>query len=197
MSTQRRSIAVSAVMLALVGCNELKSLTEPTGAVAQTDARRSFPAVWISASWSNGKTGTPSTSRSVYPPAPFVPLCPVSAIILENHTTRYAAYPFGDILLIGNNCTAVVYVAVCRTAGTGGLPSPSIPTCAVDPRKTAGGNFNIQRLGAATAAFPYPFGTTPLALDVEVFYCGAGSDFNFSVSKPKAGANPTDCIEVP
>lgn len=197
MAARRRCIAGFAFLLALVGCDELKSLTEATGATAATDTRRSFPAVWISASWSNGKTGLPLTSRSVYPLAPFVPLCPISAIILENHTTKYAAYPFGDILLIGNNCTAVVFVAVCRTAGTGGQPSPSIPTCGVDPRKTSGTNFNIQRLGAARAAFPSPFGSTPLALDVEVFYCGAGSDFNFSVSKPKAGSDPTDCIEVP
>jgi hypothetical protein len=197
MYAQRRWIVLCLAFLGLSGCEELKSLTEAETTTAASDNRRSFPAVWISASWSSGKTGLPLTARSVFPTAPFVSLCPTSVIIMENHTMKYAAYPFGDILLIGNNCTVPIFVAVCRTAGTGGQPSPSIPTCGVDPRKTSGFNFNIQRLGAASTANPYPFGNTPIALDVEVFYCGAGSDFNFSVSKPKAGADPTDCIEVP
>lgn len=195
MSAQRRWVVSCLACIGLSGCDALKTLTETETPAA--DTRRSFPAVWIGASWNSGKTGLPLTARSVFPTSYFGSLCPTSAIVLENHTTKYAAYPFGDILLIGNNCTVAVYVAVCRTAGSGGLPSPSIPTCATDPRQTPGLSFNIKRLGPTSTAFPQPFGDTPLALDVELFYCGAGSDFNFSVSKPKAGAAPTDCVEVP
>ncbi|MEA3246104.1 MAG: hypothetical protein U9Q74_08085 [Gemmatimonadota bacterium] len=172
---------------ALGGCDALNSLVD-------TDTRQTFPAVWVHASWSGGRTGTPLESKGVFPANYFGAVCPANSVVLENHTTKYAAFPFGDILLLSNTCGNIIWVAVCRTSGSGGVASPSIPTCSPDPRDTPGDHFNIQRLSGAGG--PYPFGNTPINLDVEVFWCGTGSDFNFSVSKPRSGAKATDCVEV-
>src|SRR5690348_8483651 len=109
MHTPRRSLVFCFAVLALNGCKELTDLTAIDDSTATTDTRRSFPAVWISASWSSGKTGLPLTSRSVFPTSFVGSLCPVSVIQMENHVTKYPAYPFGDILLIGNNCTVPVF----------------------------------------------------------------------------------------
>lgn len=148
-----------------------------------------FKSVWITASWSGGRTGTPLNSRAVSPTTYVGSLCPAAALLLENHTTRYAAFPFGDILIITNNCTSFIYeVAVCRTAGSGGVAS-ALPLCAVDPRETLASHLDIQRIGSGSHQ---PYGTTPIDLDISIFYCSQGSHLNLGQIP---GKSPTDCVE--
>lgn len=186
-STSTRKLGLAAALLAVTtGCTSFDSL------VAPTESRQSFAAVWVSASWSGGRTGTPLESRGVFPTTYVGALCPASSLRLENHVTTYSAFPLGDALILTNLCGNVLYVAVCRTSGASG-GGATIPVCATDPRQTPRSNLNVYRLSPGIAQ---PVGTTSVNLSVEVFWCGTGSDFNFSVATPKSGAAPTDCVQV-
>lgn len=179
-----RAFSLALILLAtLGGC---KSLTDSLSAVGQ---KSTYKSVWINAGWSGGRTGTPLSSKADSPVDYVGSLCPANSLLLENHTTRYAAFPFGDILIVTNNCAIVIeYVAICRTSGSGGGTAASLPVCSVDPRQTPSGNLNIHRLGKGS---PDPWGTTSINLDINVFYCAQGSHFNFGEVSAKP---PTDCV---
>jgi hypothetical protein len=167
-------------LVTLAACSGLTDALSPT--------KSTYKSVWINASWSGGRTGTPLASTADSPVDYVGSLCPANALLLENHTTRYAAFPNGDILIVTNNCTIPIeYVAICRTAGSGGSAS-SIPVCATDPRQTPVSNFNVHRLGRGS---PDPWGTTSLNLDINVFYCAQSSHLNFGEI---SGKPPTDCV---
>jgi hypothetical protein len=170
-------------LLALVaGCPSL------TDSLSAGDSKTTYQSVWINASWSGGRTGTPLSSKAVTPNDYVGSLCPANALLLENHTTKYPAFPFGDILIVTNNCTIVIdYVAICRTSGSSGTAS-TLPVCATDPRQTPASRLNIHRLGRST---PDPWGSTSVDLDINVFYCAQGSHLNLGEVSGKA---PTDCV---
>jgi hypothetical protein len=173
------------MLAALAGLAACSGITDALTSASKT----TYKSVWINASWSGGRTGTPLESTADTPTSYVGSLCPANAILMENHTTRYAAFPFGDILILTNNCTiAIEYVAMCRTAGSGSVAA-SIPVCATDPRQTPASNLNIHRLGRGV---PDPWGTTSVNLDVNVFYCAQGSHLNLGEISGKA---PTDCVE--
>ena len=192
--TMRRRVFVvaSAALLAAGGCSVTK-ITDPGNSGLET--RRTFPAVWINASWTNGATGLPSRITSQSPATPFGQLCTPSQIVLENHTTKYANVP-GDILLVGNGCSFLVAVAVCQTFGATGSTASQIPYCDVEPRLTTGFNLSVQRIIAANTAHPFPFGATPQTLEINLFFCSDGSDFNFAQLSPVKNIAPTDCVEL-
>ena len=173
------------VLVALAGLAGCSGITDALSAPSKS----TYKSVWINATWTGGRTGTPLESKTDSPTSFTGSLCPANALLLENHTTRYAAFPNGDILIVTSNCTIVIdYVAICRTAGSGSTAAV-IPVCATDPRQTPASNLNIHRLGRGT---PDPWGTTSVNLDINVFYCAQGSHFNFGELSGKA---PTDCVE--
>ena len=180
----RLSRAWPAALAALVGIVACSGLTDALTAPGKTTYR----SVWINAGWTGGRTGTPLTSTADTPNDFVGSLCPANSLLLENHTTRYAAFPNGDFLIVTNNCTiAIEYVAICRTAGSGSTAA-TLPLCATDPRQTPASNLNIHRLGRGS---PDPWGTTSVNLDINVFYCAQGSRLNLGEISGKA---PTDCV---
>ena len=99
---------------------------------------RTFKSVWITASWTGGRTGRPLNSRGIDPLAGTClgRLCFSSSLTLENHPESDLTVD-GNGFYVRNSCsTAPSDVAFCRTAGSGGGPS-SIPICAVDPKGDA------------------------------------------------------------
>jgi hypothetical protein len=182
MSRHSRAWPMMVALACLTACSGITdALTAPS--------KTTYKSVWINATWTGGRTGTPLESKAETPPSYVGSLCPANSILMENHTTRYAAFPFGDILILTNNCTiAIEYVAICRTAGSGSTAG-SIPVCATDPRQTPGSNLKIHRLGSGV---PDPWGTTSVNLDINVFYCAKGSHLNLGELSGKA---PTDCVE--
>lgn len=171
------------VLASILGCSGI------TDALKTATQKTTYKSVWINASWSGGRTGTPLSSTADSPTNFVGSLCPANALLLENHTTKYPPFPSGDILIVTNNCTVVIdEVAICRTSGSSGGTAATLPVCAVDPRQTPSGNFNIHRLGRGT---PDPWGTTSVNLDINIFYCAQGSHLNFGQVSGKA---PTDCV---
>lgn len=149
-----------------------------------------WPAVWVNASWSGGRTGTPLSSKAIDPATHTGALCPAKVLVLENHPNEYSYYPFGTEFVGTNSCTAAINIAYCRTAGSGG-GSADVPTCAVDPRQTAEGNLKFARLLSSTDHHLLAL-TTPPDFDINVFWCSDDSDFNLGAVKDAA---PTDCVQ--
>ena len=185
------SLAVVAASLVLSSCSAVGDLT------STTPDKRTYKAVWVNASWSGGRTGTPLSSKAVDPVTFFGSLCPARVLLLENHPSQYAFYPFGTEFVARNTCTVAIYVAYCRTAGSGG-GSADVPTCAVDPRETSISNVKFLRIGTTSTPALLAL-TTPVNFDVNVFWCSdnAGQPapnygFNFGSVK---GASQLDCVE--
>ena len=156
-----------------------------------TTNKRTFPAVWITASWSGGATGTPLSSRGIDPLTHFGTLCLANSITLKNHPGGLFAGADDTLFATNTGCSAAMTtVAFCRTSGSGGGAS-SIPTCAIDPRETPFNNLRIvavSRLGVGT-----PVGTTPINFDVNVFWCSDQSTFNYD--RRVSGKPLMECIE--
>jgi hypothetical protein len=185
-----------AIVMLVSGCIGTGTL-DPGTANTATDNRRAFQAVRISASWTAGKTGLPST-RTVTPPAGFFgTLCAASDFVVENHPTNYTTLPGGvaTLFVVGSNCAIPTYVAVCRGGSSGAGQTSAFPACAADPRFTEGGTISMLRVAASSLARPISFGETSTTLDVELFFCSDRSAFNFMMAVPKAGVAPTDCVE--
>lgn len=190
-----RMFGVSTLTLlsACVGTGTL----DPGTANTATDNRRAFQAVRISASWTGGKTGLPS-SRTVTLPVGFIgTLCAATDFVAENHPTQYATLPGGGaaLFVVGSNCAQPTYVAVCRGGSSGAGQTSAFAACAADPRFTEGGTITMLRVAATSLTRPISFGETSATLDVELFFCSDRSAFNFTLSVPKAGVAPTDCVE--
>ncbi|MBZ5555740.1 MAG: fibronectin type III domain-containing protein [Acidobacteriia bacterium] len=164
-----------------------------------TGGTRTFPAVWVNASWVGGRTGTPLSSKGIDPPSHFGALCPASSLLLENHPSYD---PFLDLDFPGSGtlyatfsgCTPLPSnLAMCRTSGSGG-GSSNIPTCSSDPRTTPASNVvPIQHIGTVHT----PIGTaTPINFDVNIFWCSDQSEINVfrAVGRLTTAAN-LDCVE--
>jgi hypothetical protein len=184
---------LTACLTACVAAGTLDPGTAHTG----TDNRRAFQAVRISASWTGGKTGLPSARAVTLPAGFFGTLCSASDFVVENHPTQYNTLPGGGatLFVVGSNCAQPTYVAVCRGASSGAGQTSAFPPCATDPRFTEGGTISMLRVAAASLNRPISFGETSTTLDIELFFCSDQSAFNFSLSVPKVGVAPTDCVE--
>lgn len=189
--------AIPLAGLLLVGCVG-KAIDDPGTENTLTDNRRGFPAMRISAIWTNGKTGLPSDRAVTVPPGFVGTFCAASDIVVENHPTQYTnVFPNGGatFLVVGSACVSPTNVAVCRSGGAGIVQTAPFGVCADDPRLTLAANVAMLRVGAATTNRPTAFGETSTTLAVELFYCTDASDFNFLLSNPKLGVGALDCVE--
>ncbi len=188
---------ISLAGLLLVGCVG-KGIDDPATENTFTDNRRAFPAMRISALWTNGKTGLPSDRAVTPPPGSVGTFCAASDFVVENHPTQYTnVFPNGGatFLVVGSACAAPTNVAVCRSGGAGIVHTSAFGVCADDPRMTLSANIAMLRVGSATTARPTSFGETSTTLAVELFYCTDLTDFNFLMTVPKLGVGPLDCVE--
>lgn len=195
MNAFRGTIAWAGLLLA--GCIG-KGISDPGTENTFTDNRRGFPAMRISAIWTNGKTGLPSDRAVTVPPGSVGTFCAASDIVVENHPTQYTSvFPNGGatFLVVGSACAAPINVVVCRSGGAGIVQTAPFGVCADDPRLTLSANIAMLRVGAATSNRPTSFGETSTNLAVEFFYCTDASEFNFLLTTPKAGVGTLDCVE--
>jgi hypothetical protein len=151
---------------------------------------RSFKSVWITASWSGGRTGSPLNSRGIDPLAGtfFGSLCLANSVTLtlEDHPER--ATSEGQRELWAASSCGPMTVAFCRTAGSGGGAS-SIPICAVDPKETPFNNVYLApRIGSRTY-----IGTAPPSFDINVFWCSSTSHIN-ALGTLVSGVPRMDCV---
>src|SRR5262245_13500543 len=132
---QEGMFARYALVVVTVACGlfvaSCSKLTEPT------DVLKTYRSVWINASWTGGRTGPPLNVKTDGPGSFSGSYCPPSALILENHSTRFKnIWSWADqTLVFKNTCTAPVEMAACVSAGTGGNSS-EFPVCNTDPRTT-------------------------------------------------------------
>ena len=191
-----RQAAVLGFMMLVSGCVGTGTL-DPGTANTATDNRRAFQAVRISASWTAGKTGLPSSRTVTLPAGFFGTLCAATDFVAENHPTTYSTLPGGGatLFVVGSNCAQPTYVAVCRGGSSGAGQTSAFAACAADPRYTEGGTMAMLRVAASSLTRPISFGETSTTLDVELFFCSDRSAFNFTMTVPKAGVAPTDCVE--
>lgn len=188
-TTLSRALRCVVLTVGFAGLTACEASDEVLSPEPPAPAARRFQAVWINASWSGGRTGTPLGVKAVSPSSFFGRLCPASSLVMENHSTRFPGFGSTDILVISNNCTIPVLIAVCATAGSGGSGS-SLPVCAIDPRKTPLNRVKIARLSGGGQ--PEPLGQTSRNLDINVFFCSDISTFNWG---KVPGADPTDCVD--
>jgi hypothetical protein len=182
-------IAIPLVGLLLLGCVG-KGINDPGTENTFTDNRRGFPAMRISAIWTNGKTGLPSDRAVTVPPGFVGTFCAASDFVVENHPTQYTnVFPNGGatFLVVGSACASPTNVVVCRSGGAGIVQTAPFGVCADDPRQTLAANVSMMRVGAVW--------TTSTTLAVELFYCTDASEFNFLLSNPKLGVGTLDCVE--
>jgi hypothetical protein len=179
----RSSLWFTGVCLAATA--ESCSVADVTGVKPTT-----WPAVWVSATWSGGRTGTPLSSRGVDPNTHTGSLCPAKVLTLENHPNEYSYYPFGTEFVGTNSCTIAIEIAYCRTAGNGG-GNADVPVCSIDPRQTPEGNLKFARILSGTDHHLLAL-TTPVDFDIQVFWCSDDSSFNLGAVK---GVAPTDCVQ--
>jgi hypothetical protein len=172
-------------VLCLAGCPSLTDSLSPTA------GKKTYPSIWIYASWSGGRTGTPLESKAVTPSNIIGSYCPANSLVPLNHSTSSALPPgYDQGLVVQSNCTSLISeVAACNTAGTGGTAN-SMGTCGVDPRKTSSSNLLILPLPPLSKTTGY-YGRTSLNLDVNLFYCATGSHMNLG---EVSGKDPTDCV---
>ncbi len=178
-----RTLPSLVFVLCLSGCPSL------TDAVSAGSGKQTYPSIWINASWSGGRTGTPLESKAVTPSNIIGSYCPASALTFLNHYATYALQGLDGGLVVNNNCTVLIYeAAICNTAGSGGIAN-SFGICGTDPRKTSRNNVLIIPLPSSSTR--NWFGNTSPNLDVNLFYCATGSHLNFG---EVAGKDPTDCV---
>lgn len=172
------------LLMCLCGCPSL------TDAVSPGSGRQTYPSIWIYASWSGGRTGTPLESKAVTPNTIIGSYCLASSLVPLNHYAGYALQGLDQGLVVDSDCTSSIYeLAACNTAGSGGTGN-SMGICGTDPRKTSPSNLLIIPLAALSKRNGY-FGRAGLNLDVNLFYCAAGSHLNLG---QVAGKDPTDCV---
>lgn len=154
---------------------------------------KTYEAIYIHASWGGGATGPPINSKGIVPPNFTRSYCPPNLLDLQNHNQVYASL-FGDTssdLVFANRCSAPIDLLVCASAGSGSPPS-AFPICNIDPRTTPMSRLKIINLGAAGNGTRSAFWeTSPLSLDLNIFYCGVGDTGTAGLIP---GANPTDCL---
>src|ERR1043166_8362222 len=121
-------IVIVAIAIILAACST--ELFQPQAEIPTA----SYKAVWINASWSGGRTGTPLSQTAESPPQWFGALCRANLLTLENHPDNFV---FANTLTANNTCTIPIVVGWCVTAG-GNWPGE--PTCAKDPRETPENN---------------------------------------------------------
>jgi hypothetical protein len=149
---------------------------------------KTYPATWITASWSGGRTTTPSDERTMQVPQyPLSPICPPNALTLENYNypellslRMLGDCPLGTTtcsnLVLVNNCNASINVGVCLASGSGGSipPGANLRTeCAQDPMQTPQQNLFMTTLAANFARNEISQVSPNLA--ISVFFCG-GND---------------------
>lgn len=180
-----RSLPALLFVLCLSGCPSISDSLSPTA------GKKTYPSIWIYASWGGGRTGTPLQSTAVTPNTIIGAYCPANSLVLLNHSTSSTLPPgYDQGFLVQSNCTSLISeVAACNTAGSGGTAN-SMGICGTDPRKTSANNLLILPLPPLSKTTGY-FGRTSLGLDVNVFYCATGSHMNLG---EVAGKDPTDCV---
>lgn len=169
----------------LCGCPSL------TDAVSPGSSKQTYPAIWINASWSGGRTGTPLESKAVTPNNIVGSYCPAGSIVPLNHYAPYAGGIVNEGLFVDSNCTALIgEMAACVSAGSGGVAPAALKTCGVDPRKTSPSQLLIYPVPPLAKRTVF-YGGTGVALDVNLFYCATGSHLNLG---QVAGKDPTECV---
>lgn len=120
-----------------------------------------FTPTWTTASWTGGAIGSPNDRRDEEATQWKGSICPVSSVILSNHTE-------GSVLQIINNCTITVTYALCVTAGSLPQPQFGLNLCAPDPFDTP-----LSRLTFKTIN-PGPLGdfiNSTQNLSIQLFFC--------------------------
>jgi len=177
-----RTLLVLLLAVAVSGCPSI------TDAIAG-GGKKTYQSLWINASWSGGRTGTPLESKGVTPTGIIGSYCPVNSVVLLNHYATYGPQGLDNSLVINSNCSSLIMeVALCATAGSGGTGN-SFGICGVDPRKTSPNNLLIYPLPPNSTRNPW--GRTGLSLDVNIFYCATGSHMNLG---EVSGKDATDCV---
>ncbi len=186
LSTRVRCASVVVTLLATMSCGGLPSIGPskiPT-----------YESIYINASWSGGRTGTPLSVRT-YGPGSFTgSYCPSESLILENHSTRYQSVfsNSASVLVFKNTCGQPANLLVCVSAGSGGNSS-EFPVCNTDPRTTPLSRLASVNMGPSSSGLQSTtWRTTGVNLDLNIFYCGVGDSFALGAVP---GANPTNCIE--
>ena len=143
------------------------------------------PAVWITASWSGGRTTTPLDEKSQEPQYWDGQLCHADTIVLDNYNysellkLRLLTWcPPGtnvcSSLVIHNNCSIPVSVWMCLASGSGGRIPPGAnlhQICATDPQQTSPENMLPAVL---PPGMNDPISETSPNLTLDLFYCGNG-----------------------
>jgi hypothetical protein len=182
-------LAAAAGLFSASGC-DLSKLAGTTSAISTTQS------IWISASWSGGRTGTPLESKGVTPNNLNGSYCPANSVQLYNHGSPIPGWTNVAGLMIRNTCTSPVHYLICSTSG--GSQVNSIPKCSIDPRQTPPGNMLTIDLGESDSkgcvgwvdrCYTY-VANTQLDAGVNVFYCPTDSQFTLGVVDSDA---PTDC----
>lgn len=122
---------------------------------------------------------------------PVLRILPDASIPPRSHPTKYAGIPDRDELVGTDFCTSTITIAYC-VAADGVVNESDIPSCAVDPRKTAANNL----LFAEQPASPPPrvhilLGRTPASIKLNVFYCSTNTQFNLG---QMSELDSTECV---
>src|ERR1043166_1464787 len=95
-------IVIVAIAIILAACST--ELFQPQAEIPTA----SYKAVWINASWSGGRTGTPLSQTAESPPQWFGALCRANLLTLENHPDNFV---FAKTLTANNTCTIPLWWA--------------------------------------------------------------------------------------
>jgi len=143
-----------------------------------------WPPVWITATWSGGRTGPPLQLQSQTPETWDGQLCPPAGLDLYNIDRPQSlsmggnsdCAPFDPTcvnLLIRNRCPSTVTAVMCVASGSGAAPprgASLTAICPTDPTQADPLALSSEPL------FPglYPVSVTTANLTVNIFYCGSG-----------------------
>lgn len=183
MMTLNQSVRCAASVLSVLIMTACPSVlpTDPVGF-------KTYESGIITATWSGGRTGTP-TNSSGYTPGYFPEngvftgtYCPTNAFVLRNHVQQTLG------LFIRNGCSKPVSMLVCGFAGSGS-GNADLPTCNTDPRTTPLNRLLVVNLASGEEQF---VSNTLVGLSLVVLYCGVGDSFTLGVIASK---NQTDCFQ--
>ncbi len=129
-----------------------------------------YDPVWIAASWSGGRTGTPSDRTDVEPENYLGQLCPASSVLLTNQSGGFAG------ITIINNCTLAVTYYICASKGSLPQPDLGLAECATDPLETPLSQFTIVPLNPGAPGFSI---NATEEISINVLYCSDTQQLNF------------------